>query len=144
MENSKNNIQAIQEYFGIKNNTALYIYYRYLRSKRKYTDSKYLPYTLQFQNALVYADKTLGIDWINLKFEEEKDILENNGIDIHEQSEVDVFVWKDVEPYVHTEIVSPIDDESNWTVVLRKKSKSKSKSKIPNYKAIVRKIGLFV
>ncbi len=116
--NLEKNIKAIEEYYSINHNTALYIYYRFLRSKR--SDNKFLPWSIKLQNALVYADKTLGIDWINLKFEDENQVLENNCIDINEQPDY-VFKWI---------------ENSEWTVVSRKKNL--------NYKQIVKKIGLFV
>jgi hypothetical protein len=116
------NISAIETYFGIKNTTALYIYYRFLRSKR--TDEKYLPWSLQFQNALVYADKSLGIDWVNLKFEDELTTLEKNGIDVNDQGDV-VFRW--IEDY---------EVDSEWTQVSRKK--------LVNPKQIIKNLKMYV
>ncbi len=121
--NTEYNINAIKEYYGISRNTALYIYYRFLRSKR--TDDKYLPWTLQFQNALVYADKILGIDWINLKFEDENMILDKNGVDIDEIDNNTIFKWTD-----------KMEQNNEWIQVSRKKKY--------DYKHTVKKLGLFV
>ena len=101
-------ILAISNFFNISKECSIYIYYRFKRSLRQPNDKKYLFYSIQFQNALVRADKTLGIDWLTLDFANELCTLEKNGIDIEEQDNK-VFRWGVID-------IDVVDVNANLTV----------------------------
>ena len=124
-------ILAISNFFNISKECSIYIYYRFKRSLRKPNDKKYLFYSIQFQNALVRADKTLGIDWLTLDFANELCTLEKNGIDIEEQDNK-VFRWG----VIDIDVVD-VDQVNSWQTVSHKKIRSTNKN-------IVAKFGLFV
>lgn len=114
-EHYMKSIREMQEYFGISKVCAQYMFHRALRAKR--TDEKHMPYTLQLQNALVKADKCLGINWERVFFGQEEDNLMSHGIKIQDQDGQVVFRWGWVE--VNQE--SQQEDDPEWTVVGKKK-----------------------
>ena len=114
-EHYMKSIREMQEYFGISKVCAQYMFHRALRAKR--TDEKHMPYTLQLQNALVKADKCLGINWERVFFGQEEDNLMSHGIKIQDQDDQVVFRWGWVE--VNQE--SQQEDDPEWTVVGKKK-----------------------
>lgn len=128
-EHYMKSIREMQEYFGISKVCAQYMFHRALRAKR--TDEKHMPYTLQLQNALVKADKCLGINWERVFFGQEEDNLMSHGIKIQDQDDQVVFRWGWVE--VNQE--SQQEDDPEWTVV-RKKKKEKT--------LLAAKIGIYV
>ena len=73
-------ISAISEYLGISKDAALYIYLRKKRAMRKKSDTKYLAWNIQLQNALVKADKCIGFNWKTLEFGKEESELIKHGI----------------------------------------------------------------
>jgi len=131
---------AIKKYFNISEECSIYIYYRFLRSLKNKNNKKYLPWSIEFQNALIKADKTLGINWITLDFTNELNTLEQHGIDIDDQDN-NVFRWVDTSDYKDTNTDhkdTDVSDESHqWKTVTYKKIRS-------NDKQIVKKFGLFV
>jgi hypothetical protein len=102
----KNNIKEISEYFGVTDVCAKYLYHRALRSTRK--DESYLDWNVALQNALVKADRCLGIEWDKILFGEEEELLNLYGVDIIPNDNT-VFRW-DVE-------------ESEWKVIKKKQKK---------------------
>lgn len=123
-------IREMQEYFGISKVCAQYMFHRALRARK--TDEKHMPYTLQLQNALVKADKCLGINWERVFFGQEDDNLMTHGIKIQDQDDKLVFRWVEVNQESHQEV-----DDPGWTVVGKKKKK-KEKT------LLAAKIGIYV
>lgn len=130
MELYKSSIIAIQEYFGVSESCANYLYYRAFRSKRR--DSKYLKWDIKLQNALVKLDKSIGLIWANVKFGEEKTILAEYMIDLNEFDNK-VFRWVD-----ETTDKNTLDSE--WTTVVNKK---KIKRENPNIFKLIKRPGLY-
>ncbi len=162
-------ISELEEYFGISQVCAQYLFHRALRARRK--DDKYLPYTLKLQNALIKADKCLGINWERVMFGYEAQNLLVHGIIIDDMPDI-VFRWTEdakeyatdtytsaadiihnTEEYPNTythwsasEIIdnyqNDVDDEdsTSWTVVGKKKRKGKKKEKV----LLAAKIGIYV
>ncbi len=125
-EHYNKSIAELQTYFGISHICAQYIYHRALRSRR--TDEKYLQWTVQLQNALVKADKCLGINWNKVFFGYETQNLLTHGINIDDMNDT-VFRWTDEQ---NTE---EQNSDSEWILVTRKKKKEKA--------LLARKIGIF-
>ena len=113
----KNNIKAISGHFGVSEPCAKYLYHRALRSKCKHDDPKYMQYTVKLQNALVLADKCLGIEWHVVLFDTEMETLAMHGILVDEQNS-DVFKWDSSDSTATQE-----DHSDGWQTVLRKKTK---------------------
>jgi hypothetical protein len=108
-------IHEMQEYFGISKVCAQYLFHRALQARKTY--EKHLPYTLQLQNALVKADKCLGINWECVFFGQEEVNLMTHGIKIHDQDNKIVFRWVEDS---HIESLK-VEQEPGWTVVGKKK-----------------------
>lgn len=104
-------INDIQEYYGVSKSCALYLYHRAHRSLRK--DASYMPWNIKLQNALIMADKCIGINWDKISFGHEENNLHTHGINIDEMSDVP-FRW--------------IDENSNneWKIVSNKKKQKKN------------------
>ena len=123
--NGRNSYQAtldlIRDYFGVSDTCASYLYHRSFRSKRK--DDKYMLWNVKLQNALIKADKCLGLDWTALQFGQEYEELAKHGILVDEMED-SVFKW-DV----------PFD---GWTVVSNKKAKKKINL------GLIRRPGLYI
>lgn len=83
-------IADLQVHFGVSNECAKYIFYRSIRHKKR--DNKYIEWTLQLQNALIIADKCLGINWDALIFGQESDVLATHGIHVKDMGTT-VFRW---------------------------------------------------
>lgn len=101
-------INEMQRHFGISEICARYIFHRVFRSKRK--GEKYLPWTLSLQNALVRADKCLGLVWEKVEFGKEAEELSSYGINFTDDAEV--FTWVVAEP-----------EDPEWSTVTYKKKK---------------------
>jgi hypothetical protein len=119
VDNYSQNINDICEYFGVSQVCARYLYHRAIRSKRH--DETYLPWSIKLQNALVKADKCLGVEWDKIMFGNEEIMLKNYGIIIDEMDE-QVFRWtpKEDEPDVKA-TKSDVADVDPWQVVTKKK-----------------------
>jgi hypothetical protein len=78
-------IKIIQEYFGVSEICAIYIYHRRRRGAPWYKPSnqKYLEWNIQLQNAIIYLDTIVGFDWYSLEFGFEEIQFAKNGIDIN-------------------------------------------------------------
>lgn len=87
-------IKDIQLYFGVSETCAMYLYHRAKRSKRK--DETFLEWNIKLQNALVKADKCLGINWEKIHFGTEETELLTHGIDVNEMDN-NVFKWTEEE-----------------------------------------------
>jgi len=91
-------IVKIAEHFQVSANCANYMYHRAYRSK--YKGSKYLPWTVNLQNALIKADYAYGFNWSKLQFGLEEEVLSKFGIDIDTQfcasEQKNVDEWKTV------------------------------------------------
>ena len=96
-------IEAIQQYFHVTEPCALYLYYRSFRSKR--IDDKYLPWDIKIQNAIVKADRCLGLDWKTVMFGLEDNIFSSHGIIIDEM-DTRTFRWD----IYDNDIINPITD----------------------------------
>lgn len=119
-------IKAIEDYFGISRECAQYLYYRAYRGKRA-DPTKYLKFNLQLQNAIVLADKALGINWNEIHFGNEYHDLIKFGILVEYQSEDTVFRWNQ-------------EVQSEWITVVNKKSKRNQS----NQMILIKKPGLFI
>ncbi len=104
-------IAEIQEHFGVSIECAKYVFHRAVRNRKK--DDKYLLWTVQLQNALIIADKCLGINWDSLVFGQEEDKLALQGIHIKDMSN-SVFQWS----------ISDTND-NEWTTVAKKRKKKR-------------------
>lgn len=111
----KQAIDELQNYFGISYVCSQYLYHRAIRSRR--VDNKYLPWTIQLQNALVKADKCLGINWDRVFFGSEEQNLLVHGINIKDMPN-NVFRW-------NTEILLKQQESQNseWITVSNKRKK---------------------
>ncbi len=92
------------------------MYHRALRSKR--SDNNYVEWNIQLQNALVRADRCLGIIWEKVIFGREYEELTLHGIDINEMPNY-VFKWNLGNAYGN-------NADIEWKTVERKKSKKKN------------------
>ena len=104
------NLKAVSEYFGISKDCAQYMYHRAIKSLR--TGNAYLPWNIQLQNAIVTADKCLGMNWKSIEFGKENESLVERGI-ILEDMPKKVFRWVDSDK---TEM-----KEDGWVEVSHKK-----------------------
>jgi hypothetical protein len=74
-------IKIIQEYFGVSEMCAIYLYHRRRRGVpwHKPDDPKYLEWTIELQNAILHLDTIPGFDWRSLEFGyEEIQFMRNN------------------------------------------------------------------
>lgn len=120
-------INDIQEHYGISKPCALYLYHRAYRALRK--DASYLPWNIKLQNALVMADKCIGIDWDKVMFGKEEENLRTHGINIDEISDVP-FRWNENEDQENQEAEGHNSDSNvldGWQVVSHKKKQKKLK-----------------
>jgi hypothetical protein len=78
-------IKIIQEYFGVSEICAIYLYHRRKRGApwHKPSNQKYLEWSIQLQNAIIYLDTIVGFDWHSLEFGFEEIQFTKNGIDIN-------------------------------------------------------------
>jgi hypothetical protein len=106
---------AICKYYGVTSICASYLYHRSFRSRR--SDDKYLQWTIKLQNAIVIADKCLGMEWNNLKFNEEEYLLLTYGIDVQAMDN-ETFRWESEEP------------ADEWTVVIDKRKEKKKRNNL--------------
>jgi hypothetical protein len=111
-ENYKKVLCDIENYFGVSYQCAQYIYHRALRSKRQ--DSNFLEWDVKLQNAIVKADKCLGIVWEKIIFGKEESELKQHGILLEDMPNT-VFKWNE-------------EEESEWKVVTHKKIKRNKQS----------------
>lgn len=63
-------ILAIQNYFGVSEQCAAYLYYRRKRGTpwKTSSDPKYLEWSVQLQNAIIWLDTVSGFKWSSLEF----------------------------------------------------------------------------
>lgn len=132
----ESSLKHIAKYYGVSNECASYLYYRAFRSRRK--DDRYMAWTVKLQNAIVKADKCLGIDWEKVYFGEEEDNLSHHGIVIDEMEDK-VFRWNEDADNDQDSNSNTSSNNSEWTIV-RKKTK-----KVPSIDlALIKRPGLFV
>jgi len=79
----KDAIDCICRYYNVNVDCATYLYFRAMRSKR--LDDKYIPFSLQIQNAIIKADKCYNFSWDSMKFGDEAYALNKYGIDLNIQ-----------------------------------------------------------
>lgn len=79
-------IKIIQDYFGVSEICAIYLYHRRRRGVpwHKFSDPKYLEWSIQLQNAIIYLDTIAGFDWHSLEFGFEEIQFTKNGIDVNQ------------------------------------------------------------
>jgi hypothetical protein len=121
-------ISLTEKYFNISGDAAKYLCYRAVRSTFSRQHKKYMPYTLQMQNALVLLDRCFGVVWERIIFGQERDYLLSHGI-----------ILEDVKDNVVLKVGDTCTQENKdleWTVVTHKKYKK-------NDHALVQ-IGIFV
>lgn len=104
-------ICELQKHFGISKVCAQYLFHRALKAKK--SNDNQMAYSLQLQNALVKADKCIGINWEHIYFGQEINNLATHGIKISEQDSNKVFRW-----------VEEFNQNSDWVIVSNKKKKS--------------------
>jgi hypothetical protein len=82
-------IGLIQEYFGVSELCAIYLYHRRRRGVpwHKPSDPKYLDWSIAFQNALICLDTITGFDWRSLEFGYEEIQFVKNNIDLAKMPE---------------------------------------------------------
>lgn len=120
-------LKSISEYFGVSEMCALYLFHRSFRSRRK--DSQILEWTVQLQNALVKADRCIGVAWDKIYFGYEEDVLEQHGIIVNEMPGT-VFRWSINDDHViKTKLKSEaLSDNNGWTTVSKKNHSKRIKS----------------
>jgi len=123
-------IKELTEYFGVSQICAQYLYHRALRSKRK--DDRFLPWNIKLQNALVKADKCLGINWEKVFFGQEEEYLLLHGIKVDDQLNA-VFRW--------TALEESEESDPEWTLVVNKKKSKRAKNK--NHAIKANTVGVF-
>lgn len=126
-------IDAIKKYYGVSDLCAMYLFHRAFRSRRNEED-KYLEWSAKLQNALVKADKCLGLEWEKVLFNQEQEELSKHGILIDEQCN-EIFRWVD-----DKQQEDPLDE---WSVVSRKKIK-KHKISFDKYLKLITRVGLLL
>jgi hypothetical protein len=131
-------LKAIEEYFGVSRICAGYLFHRAFRSRRR--DEKHLEWNIQLQNAVVKADKCLGLEWDKVEFAKEQDEFSKHGIIIDEMDN-SVFRWVSEED--DDDYKSPEEQSSEWTVVSRKRKKTSNRKKIRNI-GLLKRPGLIV
>lgn len=128
-----NSINAIKDYFGISNDCATYLYHRAFRSRRR--DDKHMDWNIQLQNAIIKADKCMGLDWSKVHFGAEEKEFANHGIIVNEMDST-VFKWTSDANQSNTSYNSQ-DMSEEWTVIKKKKTKNK------NILMLIRRPGIF-
>jgi hypothetical protein len=120
-------INTIHNYFGVSMNASKYMLSRRRNGFpwKKFNDEKYVKWDIQIQNAFVEADTIKNFNWNNMRFDNDIQILLDNGIKIENQSKT---VNKN-----HKPAIKKVDDD--WTVVTTDKKKI-------NEKHILKFIGL--
>ncbi len=106
-------LEEIEKYFGVSTLCAQYLFHRALRSKRN--DDNFLPWNVKLQNALIKADKCLGIVWEKIIFGDEEDELKKHGLYLEDMPDT-VFKWIETED----------QEDCEWKVVSYKKNKYKN------------------
>jgi len=78
-------INAIEQYFGVSNICAIYLYHRRRRGIpwKNRGDPKYLEWNMQLQNAIISLDTIIGFDWPSLEFGLEEIAFLKNNININ-------------------------------------------------------------
>ena len=87
-----------------------------------------MPWSVKLQNALVHADKCLGVGWEKMFFGKEEETLATHGIILEEMSDT-VFRWvSDPEPDT-TKPANADDsaDSDGWTTVKKNTRKDRKK-----------------
>lgn len=130
----RDTLNLIKQYYGVSDICASYMHHRSFRSKRR--DDKYLEWTCKLQNAVVKADKCLGLDWTRVQFGSEEDEFSRHGIIIAEMPDT-IFKWT-VEDPIECKTNNTDDLDDTWTTVTRKKQKKK-----PAYNLLARS-GLYI
>jgi hypothetical protein len=112
-------INTIHNYFGVSTNAAKYIFSRRRHGFpwKKINDEKYLKWDIQIQNAFVEADTIKNFNWDIMRFDNDIQILLDNGIKIENQSKT---VTKN-----HKPVIKKVDDD--WTIVTTDKKKLNEK-----------------
>jgi hypothetical protein len=139
MDFYKSDILLIGKYFGVSDECASYLYHRSFRCKRK--DNKYMPWDIKLQNAIVKADKCMGLNWNNIHFGQEYDEFANHGIIIEEMSDK-VFKWINNDNSNDNSNANSNDNSNDnrnkWITVSRKKKKKKTDI------MLIKRPGLFI
>ena len=108
----KPTIDSIIGHLGVSVQCARYIYYRAFQSIRN--DKEKIPWSVQQQNAIVYADKKFDIQWDKLLWVDEEKTLASHGVMVEEQLKT-TFTW-----------ISPKTVEDGWTTVSHKDQHKKT------------------
>ncbi len=128
--------KLISEYYGVSETCASYMYHRAYRSRRR--DEKKMYFNLKLQNALVKADKCLGIEWEKIYFDTEVEQLEEFGITLDDQPDT-VFSWNEESDSKKTE------SNDEWiTVVSKKKRKPEDNKFTKKDLLMITKTGLMI
>jgi hypothetical protein len=120
----RENIQNISKWFGVSEICSKYLYHRAMRSKRK--DVTHLDWSVKLQNALVRADRCLGIDWERMFFGKEEDVLATHGIVLDEMPDT-VFRWDvpESENKNTGDVDNGTDNLDGWTTIKKTKKPKK-------------------
>ena len=113
-------LQSIMNFYNVSEECADYLYTRASRSKRK--GLKYMPWNIQLQNAIVKADKCLGLEWDKLQFGQEAETLKYRGIIVNEMPII-IFKW-------NKNCTLNEEELNEWTTVINKKNKKKNRNNI--------------
>lgn len=117
--NYNDKIKAISSYFGVSEGASKYIFHRRRRGFpwKKDTDTNYLEWSIQLQNAFINADNITAFDWSNLNFKNDIQILAENNIIVNDQPKTIQFNKRKTDKDLNEE-----DDGGGWTVVTKNKT----------------------
>ena len=98
-------IDAIEQFFGVSNICAIYLYHRRRRGVPWKTqgDPKYLEWNMQMQNSIIFLDTIIGFDWLSLEFGFEEIQFVKNNIYISKMSTKPIVIGSRNENQVRTE-----------------------------------------
>lgn len=129
--NNQQKVKIISEYFGVKEETALYILHRRKRGfKRvlKQNEDMYLPWTIELQNAIILSDDYVGIDWNSVQFGKEEEVLNKHEIYLKDMPKKRI---RDTKPIneIKCNLHEPKKNDG-WTEVISKKKKRDDKKNV--------------
>jgi len=97
-----------------------------------------MSWNVKLQNAIIKADKCLGIDWNEIRFGEEVKNLEGHGIIVDEMPNT-IFKWTENDEEEKNSKSEP--DADGWTTIVKKRKKKKK----PEYNImLIKRPGLYI
>lgn len=132
--NYNDKIRTISSYFGISNDASKYMFHRRRRGFpwKKDDEVGYLKWSIQLQNAFIKADNIDVFDWSALKFNNDIQILMENGIIVEDQPKTIQANRRKLDTDIKEEYDDDDNDGGGWTVVTKNKTHLQQKYLLKN------------